>query len=190
MTFQLIDPFAADFEPRRTDFNAAVGQLAETLRAVADATSAISIGSREVSASADDLSKRTEQQPPRWKRQRWLWTNSPSMLPNSPQRADEARKVAVLANVSAAHSGKVVADAVDAMQKIEQSSGEISNTIGVIDEIVFQTNLLALNAGVEAARAGEAGKGFAGRGTGSPRARTASTSPREILPSAYTRSAP
>jgi len=55
----------------------------------------------------------------------------------------------------------VVRDAVAAMSEIESSAQQISQIIGVIDEIAFQTNLLALNAGVEAARAGDAGKGFA-----------------------------
>ena len=47
------------------------------------------------------------------------------------------------------------------MDAIAKSAEQISQIIGVIDEIAFQTNLLALNAGVEAARAGDAGRGFA-----------------------------
>nr|WP_083212795.1 methyl-accepting chemotaxis protein [Agrobacterium rubi] len=161
LTFQLSEPFAADFETLRSDFNAAVSQLSETLRSVTEATSAIDNGSREVSASADDLSKRTEQQAASLEETAAALDEITVNVANSSKRADEARKIAVQANESATQSGKVVSDAVDAMQKIEQSSNEISNIIGVIDEIAFQTNLLALNAGVEAARAGDAGKGFA-----------------------------
>jgi methyl-accepting chemotaxis protein len=65
------------------------------------------------------------------------------------------------AKTSAEESGTVVRSAIDAMGRIEQSSTQINQIIGVIDEIAFQTNLLALNAGVEAARAGDAGRGFA-----------------------------
>ncbi len=161
LTFQLTTPFAADFETIRSDFNAAVSQLSETLRGVAESTTGLDTGSREVSSSANDLSKRTEQQAASLEETAAALDQITVNVANSSRRADEARKVAMLANETAAQSGKVVANAVDAMQKIEQSSNEISSIIGVIDEIAFQTNLLALNAGVEAARAGEAGKGFA-----------------------------
>lgn len=161
LSVQLSDPFAAEFETLRANFNGAVGQLAETLRSVAASTSAIDTGSREVSASADDLSKRTEQQAASLEETAAALDQITANVANSSKRADEARTVAIQANESAAQSGRVVADAVNAMQKIEQSSNQVSNIIGVIDEIAFQTNLLVLNAGVEAARAGEAGKGFA-----------------------------
>ncbi|MDR7031280.1 methyl-accepting chemotaxis protein [Rhizobium rosettiformans] len=161
LTFQLEQAFAADFESLRADFNAAVGQLRQTLTAVSQSTNSIDGGSREVSQSAEDLSKRTEQQAASLEETAAALDQITTNVANSSKRAEEARTIAAQANVSARQSGSVVANAVDAMGRIEHASSQISNIIGVIDEIAFQTNLLALNAGVEAARAGEAGKGFA-----------------------------
>ncbi|MBB3945331.1 methyl-accepting chemotaxis protein [Rhizobium skierniewicense] len=161
LAFQLLKPFAPDFETLRNDFNVAVSQLAQTLRAVSEATDGLDNGTREVSSSAENLSKRTERQAASLEETAAALDQITVNVSNSSKRADEARRIALQANESATDSGRVVSNAVDAMQRIEQSSGQISNIIGVIDEIAFQTNLLALNAGVEAARAGEAGKGFA-----------------------------
>jgi methyl-accepting chemotaxis protein len=80
------------------------------------------------------------------------------------KNAENARQASTFAAGTrevADRGGQVVAQAVSAMARIEESSRKISDIISVIDEIARQTNLLALNAAVEAARAGEAGRGFA-----------------------------
>ena len=76
----------------------------------------------------------------------------------SAEGAGHARKVVAAADDDAKKSAEVVGNAVAAMDAIAGSARQISQIIGVIDEIAFQTNLLALNAGVEAARAGDAGR--------------------------------
>jgi methyl-accepting chemotaxis protein len=159
--FRLAQSFAADFETLRADFNAAAEALRETVAEVANATGSIDGGSTEISTGVDDLSKRTEQQAAALEETAAALDQITANVGQSAKRADEARQAARLASSSTDLGGTIVAGAVEAMLKIEQSSHQIAGIIGVIDEIAFQTNLLALNAGVEAARAGEAGKGFA-----------------------------
>jgi methyl-accepting chemotaxis protein len=77
------------------------------------------------------------------------------------ENASQANQLALVACDHAECGGKIMHDAVGAMQVINESSRKIADIIGVIDAIAFQTNLLALNAAVEAARAGEQGRGFA-----------------------------
>ncbi len=161
LTHRMADTLPAEYGQMRDDFNAAVASIEKTLSAVFNATGSIGASSDELAAASDDLSRRTEQQAAGLEETAAALDEITVTVKETAVGARQAGSVVAETMTEAERSSKVVDQAVDAMGQIQDSSRQIGQIIGVIDEIAFQTNLLALNAGVEAARAGDAGRGFA-----------------------------
>ena len=161
MTYQITEPFAANYDGLRLTFNRTVEGLESSLSSVASSAQSVHNGASEIRAASEDLSHRTEQQAASLEGAASAMDKVTGMVGESAAGAKAARSEIDAVHKDANAGGQVVDKAVTAMDAIEKSSQEISQIINVIDSIAFQTNLLALNAGVEAARAGESGKGFA-----------------------------
>jgi methyl-accepting chemotaxis protein len=143
----------------------AVGRMAEQVSAtignIKNSAREVTNAFAEISTSTTDLSQRTEEQAASLEQTSASMEEISATVKKNAENAQQANASASTTQSVADRGGAVVAKAVDAMAKIENSSRKISDIIGVIDEIARQTNLLALNAAVEAARAGDAGRGFA-----------------------------
>ncbi len=161
LTHRVTAELSGPFVKLKDDFNAAIGRLEDTIKSVLTSTHQIATGAGEISTAADDLSRRTEQQAASLEETAAALEEITSTVKRTTANTREATSSVAAAKGAAEEGGRVVETAIRAMDSIAQSSKQITDIIGVIDEIAFQTNLLALNAGVEAARAGEAGRGFA-----------------------------
>ena len=161
LTHRLPADFPVQYLKLRDDFNNAVAKVEEAMRAIAGATSSIQTGADEISNSADDLSHRTERQAATLEETAAALDQITVTVNKTAEGAGLGREATGSAKADAEQSSEIVRQAVIAMKQIQDSAKQISQIIGVVDEIAFQTNLLALNAGVEAARAGDSGRGFA-----------------------------
>ncbi|HWM45869.1 MAG TPA: methyl-accepting chemotaxis protein [Xanthobacteraceae bacterium] len=161
LTFRLGDGFTDAYMQIRDDFNAAIAQLQETIGAIAASTREVTNASAEIATSTTDLSQRTEEQAATLEQTSASMEEISVTVRKNAENARHANQLTIGTRDVADRGGAVVASAVEAMSRIEDSSRKIADIIGVIDEIARQTNLLALNAAVEAARAGDAGRGFA-----------------------------
>jgi methyl-accepting chemotaxis protein len=159
--FRLDQGFSGAYARIKDDFNAAGSRLQDTVQAIVAAAREVAGASAEISSSTTNLSQRTEEQAASLEETSASMQEMSATVRRTAENAVQANQLTLGSREVADRGGQVVAKAVNAMARIEESSRKISDIIGVIDEIARQTNLLALNAAVEAARAGDAGRGFA-----------------------------
>jgi methyl-accepting chemotaxis protein len=155
-------------EPREGRFEHARVKLNETSAALADLVGDLAVAvSRTEDATGGmerevgSVASRAESQAASLQETAATMEQIASTVSANSERLSEAERMAGEIDRRTRDGETAARAAVEAVGRIEQSSGRISDIVTVIDSIAFQTNLLALNAAVEAARAGEAGKGFA-----------------------------
>lgn len=135
--------------------------LRDVVRDVHGGAQSIASAASQIAAGNIDLSSRTEQQASSLAETAATMEQLTATVRQNADHAETASSLADTAVKVAVKSGEVVAEVVDTMGSINESSKQVVEIINVIDAIAFQTNILALNAAVEAARAGEQGRGFA-----------------------------
>ena len=161
LTFRIRTEMPPTFRQVQTDFNEAITEMDRAIKGMSDGIKTMQSGAQEITVASDDLARRTEQQAASLEETAAALSEITTTAKKASEGANHARKIVMAADENAKHSTTVVRQAVEAMDAIAKSAKQISQIIGIIDEIAFQINLLALNAGVEAARAGDAGRGFA-----------------------------
>lgn len=110
-------------------------------------TGQIAAAAQEMTATIGEISRNAEQ--------------AASASRGSAEIAEQGGEVMHAASRSMEKVVAAAAGVSGKMQRLSESSVEISKVLGVIQGISQQTHVLALNATIEAARSGEAGRGFA-----------------------------
>lgn len=160
LTRRIAAEYQGEFAVLKDSANATAQRIAATLSEVKLAAAEVANAAAEIATSTVDLSQRTEQQAAGLEQTAASMQQVAIAAKRNAEGAGKARRSATETLAVSDHGRQAVADAVAAVAKIEESSREISQITGLIDEIARQTNLLALNAAVEAARAGDAGLSF------------------------------
>src|SRR5258707_1061644 len=149
LTKRINADYQGTFGQLKDDANAMAEKLTTIVSQIKAGTGEVASAASEISGGTSDLSQRTEEQAASLEQTSASMEEISSTVKKNAENAQQANQSAASTREVANRGGEIVAQAVNAMSRIEESSRKISDIISVIDEIARQTNLLALNAAVE-----------------------------------------
>jgi methyl-accepting chemotaxis protein len=123
-----------------TELEAAAGTLTKTAEVTQELSGTVAAASEQASANVQSVASATEEMT--------------SSVTEISRQVQESSRIAVEAVKQAQQTDARI-------NELSKAAGRIGDVVKLITAIAEQTNLLALNATIEAARAGEAGRGFA-----------------------------
>ena len=152
--------YSGDLAALQENVNETVTKLVRTINLLKNSVNTIQAATTSIVEENAHLSQRTEEQASALLAMTANLRQLTQAIEDNAEKTRITKRLATQASDQANQGNRVIHSAVQAMQAVSNSSQQVTEITGLIDEIAFQTNLLALNAAVEAARAGEHGRGF------------------------------